>query len=81
MIIRRQHWSLEFADLRRSGYDGYCDCKNRRIVLATNPIRRRPLDVLLHELLHAEFPDLSEKTVAEVATDLTLILEQLGYHR
>jgi len=79
MIIRRQQWSLEFADLRRSGYDGYTDHKNRRIVLAEKPIRRSPLDLLLHELLHAEFPDLNEQVVAEVATDLSAILAQLGY--
>jgi len=81
MIIRRQQWTLEIADLRRSGYDGYTDYKNRRIVLAEKPIRRSPLDLLLHELLHAEFPDLNEQVVAEVATDLSAILAQLGYRK
>lgn len=32
MIIRKQEWSIEFADLAYTGKDGVCNYRNRRIV-------------------------------------------------
>jgi hypothetical protein len=39
------------------------------------------LDTLLHELIHARWPDISEDSVAEFAGILTTVLEQEGYSR
>jgi len=39
------------------------------------------LDTIIHEVIHAAFWDLSEDAVAETASDLALILSQLGYVR
>jgi len=39
------------------------------------------MDVLLHEILHARFPDLSEETVEEVASTAAAILDAQGFRQ
>jgi hypothetical protein len=73
IIIRRQLWTIEYLD-SMPGKDGLCDYKNRRIVLSRNPTGHSKRDILLHECLHAAFPDVREQVIAEVATDLAAIL-------
>jgi hypothetical protein len=79
VIIRRQPWRIEFVD-PMPGKDGYCDYKNRRIVLSKNPSGHSPLDLAIHEFLHAAFPGVRERVIEEVATDLAAILDKLGYN-
>ncbi len=36
------------------------------------------IDTLLHELLHAAYPDLAEESVTDGATDIARVLYRLG---
>lgn len=49
---------------------GMCRPKSRQILVAPNLGRRLTLDTLIHEGLHAEFPDLDEDVVEQVGTNL-----------
>lgn len=72
-------WKLRRCRLRN--IYGDCNYATRTIRLDDRLTGTDYLDTLLHELIHARWPDLSEEAVAEFATILTTILEQEGYHR
>jgi len=36
------------------------------------------IDTLIHELLHAALPDISEEAITETATDIARVLHRLG---
>jgi|TARA_Y100001963_G_C6680486_1_gene399614 hypothetical protein len=64
-----------------SGACGECDAidtPRKAIWIATQQKPIDVLDTLIHELLHASFPDLCEEAVLETATDIAKILYRLG---
>jgi hypothetical protein len=67
---------------RRKGYDGLCDdvtTHRPEIWICPKIIGLVMLETLIHELLHAAFPDLKEETVTQVAHDIAVVLWDLGY--
>jgi hypothetical protein len=79
--IRRERWALTTAPLKQIGLRGVCFCrkKGRRqplIVVSTHLGRRALLrtETILHEVLHALFPDLSERRVEKAAHSLAAAL-------
>lgn len=63
------------------GLWGVCDFDKREIrVLPEDqfPSGEKELDVLIHETLHALYPDLAEESVTEGATVLAKVLVQAG---
>lgn len=79
VYIAGQRWKIQRARLRN--IYGDCNYELRRIRLDERLAGSDYLDTLLHELIHARWPDISESSVAEFAGLLTTVLEQEGYRR
>lgn len=77
--IAGQRWKIQRARLRN--IYGDCNYELRRIRVHDQLTGSDYLDTLLHELIHARWPDLAEEAVAEFAGILTNVLEQEGYSR
>lgn len=84
VLIRNRRWRLEFTS--KLPRDKRCgDCDPPSVADKTIRIRRSlkgklKLDTLLHEMIHAAFPDLTEEAVEAGATDIAAVLyDQLGY--
>lgn len=68
-------WSVSVCRVPRSIH-GDCDYAKRRIRVSEKLSSRDRTDTLIHELIHARWPDLSESAVAEFATEITDCLER-----
>jgi hypothetical protein len=79
VYIAGQRWKIQRARLRT--LYGDCNYDLRRIRIDERLAGTDLLDTLLHELIHARWPDLAEESVAEFAGILTTVLEQEGYRR
>lgn len=81
--IGRKNWKVQFVTSREVGNSwGCCDypsAKNPRIQVYRNASRRDLVNTLLHEVLHAVRPELSEEAVTETADVLERALNRLGY--
>ena len=78
--LRGRIWHLEFVDRLESGDYGECDDPSRpqkRIRIAMNQSSADMMDTLIHELIHACLPDLSEEATLETATDISNVLRRL----
>ena len=79
--IRGKRWSLETVEYLQDGSCGSIDppdAVQKRILIALNQTPQDLLDTVLHEGLHAAFPDLCEEAITETATDLAKVLYRLG---
>ncbi len=79
--IRSHTWRLVFVERLASGAAGEMDpvgVPRKEIRVALQQSSLDILDTLLHELLHAAFPDLSEEAVTDGATDIARVLQRLG---
>lgn len=75
--IKDDWWAIDIrGDVDNGDSFGHCDSSQKRILLAryvrkdgedveTTP--RQQIETLLHELIHARLPDLSEEAVTELA--------------
>lgn len=81
--IGRKNWKVQFVTSREVGNSwGSCDypnARNPRIQVYRNASRRDLVNTLLHEVLHAVRPELSEEAVTETADVLERALNRLGY--
>lgn len=77
--IGNQRWKIRRAKLR--GRYGDCDYTNRVIRIHHTLTGTELMDTLLHELIHARWPDLLESSVEEFATTLTAVLEAEQFRR
>ena len=78
--LRGRIWHLEFVDRLESGAYGECDDPSRpqkRIRIAMNQSSADMMDTLLHELIHACMPDMSEEATLETANDISNVLRRL----
>jgi hypothetical protein len=67
---------------RMKAFFGLCDHPSsavREIWIKSNQTGKVMLDTLIHELIHASFPDLKEEAVLETASDIATVLWDLGY--
>ena len=81
VTIRGHTWRLVFVERLASGAAGEMDpvgTPRKEIRVAMQQSSIDILDTLLHELLHAAFPDLSEESVTDGATDIARVLQRLG---
>jgi hypothetical protein len=80
--IRKRFWLLKFTNVLRKGNIGECHSHAKRELRIRKDLDEQlALDCLLHESLHAAFPDLKEDAVNEASTDITKIMWDLGYRR
>lgn len=73
VVINGQRWRVRRCRVPASIY-GDCDYDTRTIRVSAKLHGEDFLNVLLHELLHARFPDLSEECVSETADTLAAVV-------
>ena len=81
VTIRNHNWDLSFVDRLPSGDAGEMDpigVPSKEIRVALQQTSVDVIDTLIHELLHAALPDISEEAIAETATDIARVLHRLG---
>lgn len=74
-------WLLRFTALKGQAY-GYTysqDAASPRIIIDSRLRGRKRLEVLVHELLHAMNPTISEEHVTQQGKDIARVLWTLGY--
>lgn len=71
--INGQRWKICRAKLR--GKDGDCNYATRTLRIHYTLTGTDLMDTLLHEMIHARWPDLLETSVSEFATLLTSVLD------
>lgn len=79
VYINGERWKIRRARLRRAY--GECDYNTRTIRIHHTLVGTELMDTLLHELIHARWPDLQESSVEEFATTLTAVLHEEGFRR
>lgn len=70
-------WTVEKCRVPASIH-GDCDYTKKRIRVSKKLRGRDFADTIIHELIHARWPDLSEEAVAEFATEIACCLERFG---
>jgi len=77
--IGGEPWTWRYSRLRGNA-DGWTYGRPTHRVIIDKRLRgQRRLEVEVHELLHALFPDLSEESVTAGAADMRRVLWHLGY--
>ena len=79
VYIADQRWKIRRAKLR--GVYGDCDYATRTIRIHHTLTGTDFLDTLLHEMIHARWPDLHEDAVCEFAETLTAVVDAEGFRR
>lgn len=79
VYIGDQRWKIRRAKLR--GKYGDCDYARRTIRIHHTLAGAELMDTLLHELIHARWPDLLESSVEEFASTLASVLDAEGFCR
>lgn len=78
VYIGDSRWKI-VRDQRLRGCYGECDYGTRTIRICSSLVGLDLLDTLIHEVIHARWPDLHEDAVEEVATTLAGILDAEGF--
>lgn len=76
-----ERWLLRFAPLKGSAYGYTYTIKSKcpRIVIHDGLSGRHRLTVIVHELIHAIFPQASEEVVEQAGKDISKVLWALNY--
>lgn len=80
VYVGDQRWSISHVRYPRDR-DGDCNWAKRQIRIAANLSGVQLMDALLHELLHARFPDLAEDVIEELASTQAAILHKEGFRQ
>jgi hypothetical protein len=79
VYIAGQRWKIVRAKLRRAY--GECDYDTRTIRIDERVTGRELLDTLIHELVHARWPDLHEQAVIEFSNIAAEVLDAERFRR
>lgn len=72
-------WLWRYSPLKGTA-DGWTEFEKRKVLIHSQLLGRKRLEIELHEGLHASFgPMISEESVTQTARDLAKILWLLGY--
>lgn len=77
VYIGEHRWKVQW-DCRLRGLDGLCDYNSRTIRLRKGMPVPDLVDTVLHEMIHARWPDLSEDAVADFAETVSGFLDASG---
>lgn len=77
VYIGEQRWKIRRAKLR--GRYGDCDYGQRIIRIHETLAGNELLDTLIHELIHARWPDLHEDAVIDFSETLTGVIDAEGF--
>jgi hypothetical protein len=78
IYIGNQRWKIQ-RDKRLAGKYGECDYGAKTIRLCSSLTGFDSLGTLIHEVLHARLPDLSEEVVADLEETLITLIEAEGF--
>lgn len=78
IYLNNEAWRLKFCAVPPDIY-GDCDYAKKIVRISKKLIGQDKLDLLLHELIHARFPDLQETSVSEFASELAGIIHAIGF--
>jgi hypothetical protein len=76
-------WEIQYPQRLPPDRDGDCDApkrKDRLIRIRRSLKGKRRLETVIHECLHAADWSKTEEWVAQTATDIAEILDEMGYH-
>lgn len=82
VLIRGKRWRLLFTRELSHQHLGECDhpsTRNKAIRIRKSLRGELRLDTLIHETLHAGYPDMSEDAINQVASDVARVLWKVGY--
>lgn len=79
VMIRGARWAWVVTRIRVREDRGYCDAQRRAITIDARLRDEERLEVEIHELAHAAWPDLDEEAVYEGCRDIARALWRLGY--
>lgn len=80
VYVGETRWKVQRGCRLRDAY-GICDYATRTIKLRSGLVGLDLLDTILHELLHARWPDLSEDAVAEFSETVSGFLYAEGFRQ
>lgn len=80
VYVADKRWKIERSDSLR-GCFGDCNYDLRRIRIDSRLVASDLLDTLIHELIHARWPDLSEVAVADFSETLSGVLDAEGFRQ
>ena len=75
--FRKKRWKVTFGKLNK--IYGLCNYDTKEITIRKSLDGDLRLDTIIHECLHACYPDLDDECIDETATDITKLLSRLGY--
>ena len=81
--FNKKRWRIRFVNKLARGALGDCQdskkASERIIRIKSSQKEEDVLDTLIHEMLHAIFPQLTEDTIYDAANDLSRTLYKIGY--
>ena len=79
IYIGDARWTIHRTSKLPSDRDGECDYSARTIRVRASLQGEELLEVIVHEMFHARWPDLSEEAVMEHAQEIAGTLYGLGF--
>lgn len=76
--ISNKRWKLCFCKVPKSIH-GDCNYETSTIRVSNKLTGVDKMDVIIHELIHARWPDISEESCSEFASELSAILTRSGF--
>ena len=78
--LNGEPWMLLYTK-HKKGVWGQCHHDQQMIEISRRAKGRLELDTLIHEMIHATNPWLTEEVVNETATNIAAVLWKLGYRK
>lgn len=79
IFIGNERWTIHRTSKLPTDRDGECDYSARTIRIRASLQGEELLEVIVHEMFHARWPDLSEEAVMEHAQEIAGTLYGLGF--
>jgi len=79
VYIGDQRWTIQITKNLAPDRDGECDYDARTIRVHPSLQGETLLEVIVHEMLHARWPDLSEEAILEHSQEIAGTLYRLGF--
>jgi hypothetical protein len=77
--IGEQRWTIHRTPRLSPDRDGECDYAARTIRVRASLAGEELMEVVVHEMIHARWPDLSEEAVMEFGQEISGTLYGLGF--
>ena len=79
IFIGDERWTIHRTSKLPSDRDGECDYSARTIRIRASLQGEELMEVAVHEIVHARWPDLSEEAVMEFGQEISGTLYGLGF--